>query len=391
MASPIDEEIDRRIDALITAFPPADVEPKAFFAAQYEAGLAFVHLSADLGGCGAPRSLQKRVNTRLREAGAKSPALRNPIALALALPTLELHGSEAQKRAYFRAAFTTEEIWCQLFSEPGAGSDLAGLSTRATRTETGWRVTGQKVWTSMAHLARRGLLLARTDPDLPKHKGMTVFVVDMHSPGVEVRPLRQISGEAEFNEVFITDVEISDSDRVGEQGGGWVIARTTLSNERVMHSGDTGGMGTVGGSGIDRILDRARELRVADPALRDRLVRLYIENRALRYMNLRFAAARRAGAPPGAEGALGKLVQGPYNQRLQQAALDLLRIRQIAWDVDDALAVASVNGYLRAKGNTLEGGTTEILRNIVAEQALGLPRDPGPAPDTPWSQLRRSG
>jgi alkylation response protein AidB-like acyl-CoA dehydrogenase len=387
----IDGETDRRTEELLAAFPPETVEPRAFFAAQFEAGLAFVHLPAELGGCGAPRSQQRRVNARLREAGAKSPALRNPIALALALPTLELHGSEMQKRAYFRAAFTSEEIWCQLFSEPGAGSDLAGLSARAVRTETGWRVTGQKVWTSMAHLARRGLLLARTDPDLPKHKGLTVFVVDMHSPGVEVRPLRQISGEAEFNEVFLVDVEIPDSDRVGGQGNGWEIARTTLSNERVMHSGDTGGMGTVGGSSIDRVLDRARELGVADPALRDRLVRLYMENRALRYMNHGFAAARRAGAPPGPEGALGKLIQGSYNQRLQQAALDLLGSRQIAWDCDDTLAPATVNGYLRAKGNTLEGGTTEILRNIVAEQALGLPRDPVPARDTPWSQLRRSG
>lgn len=384
------EEIDDRIDDLLAAVAPTEADPKVFFAAQYEAGLAFVHLNAELGGCDAPRHLQKHINERLRAAGAKSPALRNPIALALAIPTLERHGSEAQKRAYFRAAFTTEELWCQLFSEPGAGSDLASLATRALRTETGWRVTGQKVWTSLGHVARRGLLLARTDSDLPKHKGLTMFVVDMHAPGVDVRPLRQISGDTEFNEVFLSDVEIPDHDRIAELGSGWAVARTTLSNERVMHSGDTGGMGTVGGSGISRILERARQLGVADASLRDRLVQLYIENRALHYMNLSFAAARRAGAPPGSEGALGKLIHGPYNQRLQQAALDLVQLRQIAWDGDDSLTAASVNGYLRAKGNTLEGGTTEILRNVIAEQALGLPRDPGPTPNTPWSALRRS-
>ena len=197
-------------DRLLAEHPPATTPPREFLGAQFDLGLAWVHFPEGFGGLGLSPKLQETINPRLRAAGAPSSGPRNPIGYGMGAPTVVTHGSDAQRTRYLRPLFTGEEVWCQLFSEPGAGSDVASLSTRAVRDGDEWVVNGQKVWTTVAHLAKWGMLVARTDPEAPKHRGMTYFVVDMQAPGVEVRPLRQITGEAEFNEVYFTDVRIPD-------------------------------------------------------------------------------------------------------------------------------------------------------------------------------------
>src|SRR5438477_4376139 len=232
-----EQAVAERVDQLLSEHPPKHTHPREFLGHQFDRGLAWVQFPEGQGGLDASPKLQKLVDERLRAAGAPFTAMRNPIGLGMAAPTIVTHGSEKQKKRYLRPLFTSEEIWCQLFSEPGAGSDVASLSTRAVRDGDEWIVNGQKVWTTLAHLSRWGMLVARTDPEQPKHKGLTYFVVDMHAPGVEVKPLRQITGEAEFNEVFFSDVRIPDSERLGDVGDGWRVSLTTLMNERVSIGG----------------------------------------------------------------------------------------------------------------------------------------------------------
>jgi len=224
------EVLGARIDELLATGDRAD--EVAFLGRQFDLGLAWVYFPLGMGGLNLPRELQRTVTRRLAEAGAPTNHGKNTIGLNFAAPTIVTHGSDAQRARYLRPIFTCEEVWCQLFSEPGAGSDLAGLATRAVRDDAGWVVNGRKVWTSCAHRAHQALLVARTDPDVPKHKGLTYFVVDMHSPGVEVRPLRQMTGEAEFNEVYLDDLRLGDEQRIGALGTGWAVAMTTLMNER---------------------------------------------------------------------------------------------------------------------------------------------------------------
>ncbi len=390
---PDDAEVLRRARHLVADHPPPQLSVEEFFSLQFDAGLAFLEQPEGQGGLGASACLQRQVEEILHAAGAKSPLLRNPIGVGMGLPTLRRHGTAEQVERYLRPAFTTEEIWCQLFSEPGSGSDLAGLATRAVRDDASgdWIVNGQKVWTSLGHLASVGMLLARTDPDAPKHRGITFFLLDMHSPGVEVRPLRQITGEAEFNEVFLADVRVPDSCRVGSVGDGWKVAMTTLTNERVVLSGAGGGASAVGGSKADRVIARAREAGVwDDPVARDELVRRWIEGEVIRLTNQRGRAARQAGTP-GPDGSVTKLFQGLYNRRLQDTAFRLLADSDAAAAEDDEAGAALAHGLLRAQGNTIEGGTADILRTVLGERVLGLPREPGPPADTPWSELTRNG
>lgn len=380
-----------QIAALLDRCDPAAMTPASFFGEVFDAGLAFVHHPSGLGGLGIAASFQRMVDERLRQAGAKSAALRNPLGVGMGSPTVFRHGTPEQIRRYLRPAFTTEEIWCQLFSEPGSGSDLAGLATRAVRAGDDWVVNGQKVWTSMAHQASVGMLLARTDPEAPKHKGLTFFLLDMDTPGVDVRPLRHMAGESEFNEVFLTDVRIPDANRVGDVGEGWRVATTTLMNERVMLSGEGSGASNVGGSRIDRLLETARQNgAAADPVMRDRLMVHYIESRVIRWTNLRSRQLRKLGQP-GPEGAIMKLFQGLYNRRLQETAIHVTGAASSAWVRSDRAFTPTVHGFLRAQGNTIEGGTSTILRNVLGERVLGLPREPGPGADTPWSDLPRNG
>ena len=386
----IDQLIDERLEKLLSVAHPRRTEPRCFFGHQFDAGLANVGWPVGLGGLAAEPALQRRVEERLRAEGAKSALLRNPLGAGMGLPTVLQWGTTDQQQRWSRPCFTTEEIWCQLFSEPGAGSDLASLATRAVRDGDEWVVTGQKVWTSLAHVARRGMLLARTDPTQPKHAGLTFFVVDMTSPGVTVQPLRQMTGEAEFNEVFLDEVRIPDTDRVGEVGSGWRVGTTTLMNERVVLSGAGSGASNVGGSNVATIIALARSTGVwADPVLRDGLVLRWMEGRVIQFMNQRSRVARRAGRP-GPEGSLTKLAQGLHNRRLQEAAVHILGARGQAWSEADAEAAGTARGFLRAQGNTIEGGTSNVLRNVIAERVLGLPKEPGTDKETPWDQLLRS-
>jgi alkylation response protein AidB-like acyl-CoA dehydrogenase len=382
-----------------------------FLRARFDAGLAWVHYPVGLGGLGAPRELQSVVDAALAAAGAPD---NNPrrigIGLGMAAPTILAHGTDEQRQRWLRPLWTGEEVWCQLFSEPGAGSDLAALGTRAVAdgdnggppgsggvAAGGWIVNGQKVWTSMAHEARWAILVTRTDPSVPKHAGMTYFVCDMTAPGVEVRPLRQITGEAEFNEVFLTDVRIPDAHRLGDVGNGWRVAQTTLMNERVAIGGGAAPResGTI--AAVAEAWRTRPELRT--PAAHDELLRLWVEAEALRLTGLRLRQQLAAGAP-GPEGSAAKLSYARLNQEVSGFELELLGadgMRYDGWSTDtwaserpevvDFLGRAAGYRYLRAKGNSIEGGTSEILRNIIAERVLGLPGEPRVDKDVPWKDL----
>ena len=320
----------------------------------------------------------------------------NPLGLNLAAPALFAHGTEEQRTRFLPPIVRNEEVWCQLFSEPGAGSDLASLATRAERDGDTWVLTGQKVWTTWAHVSDFGVCLARTDAAVPKRKGITYFLVDLHAPGVTVRPLRHITGEIDFNEVFLDDVAVPDEHRVGEVGAGWSVANATLSGERQMVSGSgSGGVDRIGGSGTEALIREARALgRWDEPLVRQALMAVYSEEQIRGWTNQRVRAGLKAGRPPGPESSIGKVHQGALNQRIQVLATDLLGPAATAWtgagkDYADALP-RTVSGMLRSRANTIEGGTTEVNKNILGERVLGLPREPDPWRDAPWGEVPRS-
>ncbi|MGW1840013.1 acyl-CoA dehydrogenase family protein [Streptomyces sp. NPDC002067] len=388
-------DLRERTARLLAAHPPATTAPLDFLRARFDAGLAWVHFPEGLGGLDAPRALQPVVDAELAAAGApdNNPG-RIAIGLGMAAPTLLRHGTDEQRRRHLRPLWTGEEVWCQLFSEPGAGSDLAALATRAVRDGDHWVIDGQKVWTSSAHLARWAILIARTDPTLPKHQGLTYFLCDMTAPGVEVRPLRQITGEAEFNEVFLTGVRLPDSHRIGEVGQGWEVARTTLMNERVAIGGAVtpceGGM-----IGIAAADWRARpELRTHD--LHQRLLTLWVDAEVTRLTGERLRQQLAKGAP-GPEGSGMKLAFARLAQQISGWNLEFLAEDGLTYDdwtlrrpeaVDFTGREAGYR-YLRAKGNSIEGGTSEVLLNIVAERVLGLPPEPRTDKDVAWKDLPR--
>ena len=391
----MDNHVDALIDDLLAAHDPKTTDPFTFRGAQYDRGLAWVHFPEGNGGLGASPRLQRVVAERLGRAHAPIAAFRNPIGYGMGAPTVVTHGSDEQRQRYLRPLFTGEEIWCQLFSEPGAGSDVASLATSAVRDGDEWIVNGQKVWTTLAHLARFGMLIARTDPDAPKHKGMTYFVVDMHDPGVEVRPLRQMTGEAEFNEVFFSDVRIPDVERLGDVGEGWRVSLTTLMNERVSIGGTTppreGGI-------IRMALQRWREggRDHADAATRDRLMQLWIEAEVLRLTNIRASQLRSRGTP-GPEGSVGKILSAQHNKSVTEFVVDLMGAEGMLYtDYAMVRPVATMNwdcpqkAFLRMRANSIEGGTTEVMKNILGERVLGLPGDVRVDKDLPWREVPRS-
>jgi alkylation response protein AidB-like acyl-CoA dehydrogenase len=312
----------------------------------------------------------------------------------MAAPTLMAYGTEDQLDTFLRPLWTGEQVWCQLFSEPGAGSDLAAVATRAVRDGDQWVVDGQKVWTSSAQNAQLAILLARTDPDVPKHAGLTYFVCDMTDPGIEVRPLRQITGESEFNEVFLTGVRIPDSQRLGAVGEGWKVANATLNNERVAIGGgpvprESGMVGVVAKSW------RANPAR-RRPDLHGRLMELWVESEAARLTGQRLRQKLAVGQP-GPEGAAMKLSFARLAQRLSGLELELLGeegLRYDDWTLRRPLEVDFLGRgpgyrYLRAKGNSIEGGTSEILLNIIAERVLGLPPEHRVDRDVPFRELAK--
>jgi alkylation response protein AidB-like acyl-CoA dehydrogenase len=390
------EELRERVRAFLAEHDPHDMPKQDFLNARFDAGLAWVHFPEGLGGLGLSRSLQQIVDAEFAAAGSPGHnAERNAIGLGMAAPTILAYGTDEQQRRWLRELWTGREIWCQLFSEPGAGSDLASLATRAIRDGDSWVATGQKVWTSLAQVAKRGLLLARSDPDVPKHQGLTYFAIDMTVPGVEVRPLRQITGEAEFNEVFLTDVRIPDADRIGPVGEGWKVANATLMSERVNIGSSRSAPREAGMIGPAAATWRSRpELRT--PGLHDRLLRLWTEAEVARLTGERMRQQLAAGKP-GPEGSAAKLVFARLNQEISGLDVELNAgdgLRYDDWTMrrpENATFFGRGPGYryLRARGNSIEGGTSEILRNIIAERVLGLPPEPRVDKDVPWKDLPR--
>jgi alkylation response protein AidB-like acyl-CoA dehydrogenase len=392
---PIDTEaalVTEAVDRLLATCDPAAVPEQEFLEAQFDAGLAWVHFPVGWGGLDVSPKLQKLVVERIAAAGGPIGGARNPIGYGMCAPAVLTHGTDAQ-RALLRPLFSNEHIWCQLFSEPGAGSDVASLAMRADRDGDEWVVNGQKVWTTLAHISRYGLLIARTDPDVTKHRGITAFIVDMESDGVEVRPLRQMTGEAEFNEVYFTDVRIPDELRLDAEGKGWGVSITTLMNERVSIGGGTPPRGS---GPIGQLVELWRKQGSDDPVARDRVTALWIQAEVNRLTNLRAAANRRSGTP-GPEGSVAKLAMAELNKAIYSTAMDLLGAEGMTYGSYDlvrprhALFTDDLHkNFLRARANSIEGGTSEVLRNILGERVLGLPGDVRVDKELPWREVPRS-
>ena len=394
-----DDELKQRTEALIEEVDPHATDQYTFRGAQYDAGLAFVHFPEGKGGLGLSRSKQAVVDQVLRDAKVPYHDLMvNPIGIGMGAPVVLNHGTEEMHEKHLKKIFTGEDIWCQLFSEPTHGSDVAGIPSRAIRDGDEWLVNGQKVWTTLAHLSNYGMLLTRTNPDTPKHKGLSYFILDMHSPGVEVRPLYQITGEAEFNEVFLTDVRIADNQRLGDEGDGWRVAITTLMNERVALGGGSGGKG---GGPVRTLINlwntKKDELGEHDrKVMRDQVADLWIRAEILRLTNQRAKVLAKSGdAGPG--GSVGKLFSAELNQKIFEACMSLEGAEGMLHPAgypmvrsEEAHGSSSVSGqFLRSRANTIEGGTSEIMRNILGERVLGLPGDVRVDKDVAWSEIPR--
>jgi alkylation response protein AidB-like acyl-CoA dehydrogenase len=318
----------------------------------------------EYGGRGATLIEQAIFNEEIARVGAPSPA--NVLGLVMGGPVVITHGSDAQKERYLEPILTADEIWCQGFSEPESGSDLASLKTRAVKSNGEWLVTGQKVWTTYAHKAKWCMLVARTDFEVPKHQGLTYFLMDMEQEGVTVRPLRQITGEAEFNELFLEEARIPDENVVGGVGNGWQVALTTLMFERA----GLGGAAAISIKvALGQLMELARERGVdQDPIIRQKIAELYINAEALRHTASRGLTQIMKRGQPGPEGSLPKLQWSQTNQALTELAMDIRGDEGPVFDSDWTYR------FLRARANSIEGGTTEILKNIIAERVLGLPR-----------------
>ncbi|HEX6298981.1 MAG TPA: acyl-CoA dehydrogenase family protein [Acidimicrobiia bacterium] len=393
MPDPDITRVDALVDELIDEFPPGPTPEEEFWGAQYDKGLAWVWHPEGYGGLGLDRRHQSYIDQRLERAGASTEnRRRNLLGIAMGAGVLDAHATDEQKRRWLRPMFTTEELWCQLFSEPGAGSDVAGLATRAVRDGDEWVVNGQKVWTTLAHIAKWGMVVTRTDPEVPKHQGLTYFIVDMTSPGVDVRPLYQITGEAEFNEVFFDDVRIPDENRIDAVGAGWRVVLTTLMNERV----------AIGGGSIPResgyigdAVDVWRKTGSDDPVLRDELLRLWADAEAARLTSIRANQLASAGIP-GPEGSTGKLAWANLNKEITAFTMELLGLDGTLYP--DGYDLVRPQGFgphgpqkafLRTRANSIEGGTSEIMLNILGERVLGLPGEPRVDKDLPWTDVPR--
>jgi alkylation response protein AidB-like acyl-CoA dehydrogenase len=382
-------------EALLAEFPPKSTSPVEFLGAQFDKGLAWVHFPEGHGGLGLNPKLQKTINERVYAAGAPNPMYRNPIGHGMCGPTVVVWGSEEQKQRYLRPLFTGEEVWCQLFSEPGSGSDFAGLSSKGVRDGDEWVINGQKVWTTLAHLSRFGLLVVRTDPEAVKHAGLTAFVVDMHAPGVDVRPLRQMTGEAEFNEVYFTDTRIPANEMLGKPGDGWRVSLTTLMNERVSIGGT---MPQKGSGTIQALTSTWAQLPAErkDAATLDEVMRLWSRAEVLRLTNIRANQNRKMG-DPGPEGSIGKMASANLNKDIYALVMNLLGADGMLYGSYEMVRPETAMGFetlqkafLRSRANSIEGGTTEVMLNILGERVLGLPGDVRVDRDVPWSKVPRN-
>lgn len=385
---------------LLRDHDPTEESHEEFRGHQFDHGLAFVHFSVGNGGLAVSPTLQKDVEKALRDAGAKQadPAT---FFMYLAGPTIDTHGDDEQKKRFLRPMFTGEERWCQLFSEPGAGSDFAGLACKAVEDGDEWVVNGQKVWNTMAHLADWGMLVTRSDPNAPKHKGMTYFAIDMKSPGVEVRPLRQITGEAEFNEVYLTDAHVPDANRIGDRGEGWRVSLTTLMNERNAIGAGSSGPPKRGSGLISSAVDIWNGLDddLKTDANRDKLMDVWVRSEVLRLTNVRAGQNRKIGNP-GPEMSVAKLAYAGLNQDIMDLCVGMQGpAGLIGYDYTfrrpEDLSVSGIengvgHGFLRVQANSIEGGTSDIMRNIIGEQVLGLPGEPRVDKNVAWTDVPRN-
>jgi len=392
MSEITEADVRARVERLLVEH--GDDDETTFLGAQFDAGLARMDYPVGLGGLDAEPKLQEIVDEALEAVGRRYPWIRNPMGIGMCGPTIVARGTRAQQERFLRPIFTAEEMWCQLFSEPGAGSDVAGLATRAVADGDEWIVNGSKIWTSLAHQARFGLLLARTDPEAPKHKGLSAFIIDMHQPGVEVRPIRSMAGASGFNEVFFTDATVPDAMRVGDVGDGWRTANATLMNERVSIGSEVAprGSGPIAGA-----MAAWKACPNPNPVRRDRLMRLWIDAEVLRLGSLR-AQAKRAKGVPGPEGSVLKLLSGRVQTNASELVVDLMGADGMvcspytteARDEREVMRGDPVLSFVGSPGATIAGGTTQIQMNILGERVLGLPREPGLDPNTPWSQIPRN-
>ena len=390
-----EQRVNALVDQLLAEFPPKTTSPIEFLGAQFDKGLAWVHFPEGHGGLGLNPKMQKLINERVYAEGAPNPMYRNPIGHGMCGPTVVVWGSEEQKQRYLRPLFTGEEVWCQLFSEPGSGSVFAGLSSKGVRDGDEWVVNGQKVWTTLAHLSRWGLLVVRTQPEAVKHAGLTAFVVDMQAPGVEVRPLRQMTGEAEFNEVYFTDTRIADAEMLGQPGDGWRVSLTTLMNERVSIGGTIPAKGSGTIQSLTSTWAKLPDDR-KDAATRDEVMQLWSQAEVLRLTNIRANNNRKMG-DPGPEGSIGKMASANLNKAIYAKVMDLLGADGMLYGSYEMVRPETAMGFdtlqkafLRSRANSIEGGTTEVMLNILGERVLGLPGDVRVDRDKPWSQVPRN-
>ena len=397
--SDAEELVKNKLQELID-FRKENDDIKEFWGKQFDLGLAWVQFPEGAGGLGINPKYQLLVIETLRNEGiSQQNRVANILGIGMGAPTIIEYGTEDQISKYLRPMFTTEEIWCQLFSEPGSGSDLASLSTKAVDDGDGYIVNGQKVWTTLGHLAKWGLIVTRTDPNVPKHRGLTFFIVDMESDGVDVRPLRQITGEAEFNEVYFTDVKIPKENILGSLGEGWRVSLTILMNERVAIGGNVRERGS-GAPG--HLVQLWKEKNLNDPVTRDKLIKLWIEQEAVRLTNMRAVENREKGTP-GPEGSTSKLYEAEINKASYEFGMDMLGNDGLLFPRGYALTQPELNFenetfgftdtqslFLRSRANSIEGGTSEIMRNIIAERVLGLPSEPKLDKDKAWKDIPRS-
>ena len=397
--SDAEQLVRSKLDELIQFRSQTD-DIKEFWGKQFDLGLAWVQFPEGAGGLGLNPKYQLIITETLRNEGiSQQNRLANILGIGMGAPTIIEYGTQEQIQTYLRPMFTTEEIWCQLFSEPGSGSDLASLSTKAVDDGDGFIVNGQKVWTTLGHLAKWGLIVTRTDPDVPKHRGLTFFIVDMESEGVAVSPLRQITGEAEFNEVYITDFNIPKEKILGSLGDGWRVSLAILMNERVAIGGNVRERGS-GAPG--HLVQLWNDKDLDDPVSRDKLIKLWIEQEAVRLTNVRAFENREKGTP-GPEGSTSKLYEAEINKASYEFGMEMLGNDALLFPRGYTLTQPELNFenetfgftdtqslFLRSRANSIEGGTSEIMRNIIAERVLGLPGEPKSDKDKAWKDIPRS-
>ena len=378
-----EDRVREAVGRLIAHHDLRATAPSAFWGARFDAGLAWVGFPPGHGGLGMHPGLQVLVDDLLAEAEAPDNWYRNPVGLGAVAPAVVAHGTEEQRARWLRPIFTATDVWCQLWSESGAGSDLAGVASTARLDGGpggGWLVSGHKVFSTLAHVARWGLLLARTDAGRPRHQGLTCFAVDMRSPGVDVRLTRQMDGDAEFAEVLLDGVRVPDSHRIGPPGDGWAVAVTTLDRERLALAGPHRRQGS---GPIAEALRLWRERPDRDAVLRDRLAGAWIDAEVARLTAIRLRATQPPDGP-GPVGAVAKLLAAEVDQRVWELCVDLLGPAGALYDTWETGTPWAAGGsrrdvrraFLRSRALTIQGGTAEVLRSLLGERVLGLPPEP---------------